>query len=118
MAQIVAVTAKAAITNSVIGTLLRQLLPRSLTGREFHEDTMQRIEMLHTATSFSVATIRFYAQMLLHRFRDPVTADRLRAVAADLERQAAALQARGEKTLPALRRCLGPETGGARWRPP
>lgn len=33
---------------------------------------------------------RFYAQMLLHRFRDPVTADRLRAVAADLERQAAA----------------------------
>jgi mannitol-1-phosphate/altronate dehydrogenase len=33
---------------------------------------------------------RFYAQMLLHRFRDPVTAERLRAVAADLERQAAA----------------------------
>jgi hypothetical protein len=29
--------------------------------------------------------------MLLHRFRDPVTADRLRAFAIDLERQATTL---------------------------
>ena len=34
---------------------------------------------------------RAHAQMLLHRFRDPLTADQLRALAVDLERQAAAL---------------------------
>ena len=36
---------------------------------------------------------RFYAQMLVHRFHDPVTADQLWALAVDLERQAAALAA-------------------------
>jgi hypothetical protein len=36
---------------------------------------------------------RFYAQMLLHRFHDPLTADQLRAFAVDLERQAGALVA-------------------------
>ena len=34
---------------------------------------------------------RFYAQTLVHRFHDPVTADRLWALAVDLERQAATL---------------------------
>src|SRR3954468_6358388 len=41
---------------------------------------------------------RFYAQMLLHRFHDPLTADQLRALAVDLERQAAPL--RNRRTTP------------------
>jgi hypothetical protein len=40
----------------------------------------------------------FYAQMLLHRFHDPLTADQLRALAVDLERQAAPL--RNRRTTP------------------
>jgi hypothetical protein len=37
---------------------------------------------------------RFYAHAFAHFFRDPEAADRLRALAVDLEGQAAALQAR------------------------
>jgi hypothetical protein len=47
-------------------------------------------DVTHVTLREEAERARFYAQMLLHRFRDPVTADRLRAVAADLERQAAA----------------------------
>jgi hypothetical protein len=51
------------------------------------------VEATQAALRDEADRLRFYAQMLLHRFRDPVTADHLQAVAVNLERQAAVLGA-------------------------
>jgi mannitol-1-phosphate/altronate dehydrogenase len=61
------------------------------------EQLPQLVEPTQAALRDEADRVRFYAQMLRHRFRDPVTADQLQAVAVDLERQAAALSAQPQR---------------------